>query len=482
MEKEYMRSDGLFLLACLGLGILAEVAFFHGQIGISALIFVTTLYGVFFWRFRGFPFASERLGYLLGSCIMLLSASFYTSNNHFFYALNLLAVPSLVLFHFLLITRPKMLSWNDRTFIFYSFSRLIEAFRFNLRFVSSSREFFKGNTQTTIVWKKVFTGMVLSLPVLVLVLYLLSTADDQFKQMVGNLPEWLNQINPVTVFRFIVVLAYTFVFFGILSVLRRKKTKVYENRPDSPLIQVDEVIALTILVLLNAVYVLFTIVQFHYFFGGFLQESLTYAQYARKGFFELLAVSLINLSLTVAILARTGQPKPRLKKWLQAMVSLLILTTAVILTSSFLRMYLYEKAYGFTFTRVLAHSFMVFLAIIFAYTFVKIWMEKLSLFHFYFISALIYYTAINVIDLDRLVVRENIARYEQTGKVDIQYLNQLSNTGILGLVQLYEKNPEIPGLKEILQGRKNQTTVIEHPWQSTNLKQQEANAALNKIK
>ena len=134
-----------------------------------------------------------------------------------------------------------------------------------------------------------------------------------------------------------------------------------------------------------------------------------------------------------------------------------------------MRMMMYEDAYGFTFTRVLAHSFMIFLMIIFAYTLVKIWLEKLSLFHFYFIASLIYYVGINVVNIDRIVVDQNMTRYEETGKVDIHYLYHLSATGKLGLIQLYENNPEIPGLEDLLKNHKSeQEMMMEHSWQSHN--------------
>jgi hypothetical protein len=142
---------------------------------------------------------------------------------------------------------------------------------------------------------------------------------------------------------------------------------------------------------------------------------------------------------------------------------------------------MYEEAYGFTFIRVLAHSFMIFLIIIFAYTLVKIWLERVSLFHFYFITSLIFYTIINIVDLDRVVVEQNLTRYEQTGKIDIQYLNQLSNTGVLGLIKLYEKNPNIEGLKNILQERKREALSDYRPWQSFNLTRQQAKKELKNL-
>ncbi len=86
---------------------------------------------------------------------------------------------------------------------------------------------------------------------------------------------------------------------------------------------------------------------------------------------------------------------------------------------------------------------MIFLVVIFMYTFIKIWIEKLSLFHFYFISSLLYYTVMNVIDVEKMIVSKNIERYEQTGKIDIHYLNSLSYTGVLGLIDLYEENSQL---------------------------------------
>ena len=169
----------------------------------------------------------------------------------------------------------------------------------------------------------------------------------------------------------------------------------------------DAIISITVLVLINAVYLLFTIVQFKYFFSGTLQGDFTYAEYARKGFFELLFVTLINLSITVLVINFVNTSTSNfIKRFIQILLTFLVLSSAVMLSSALLRLRMYEEAYGFTFIRVMAHSFMIFLVVIYMYTLVKIWIEKLSLFHFYFISSLLYYTAMNVIDVEKIVVKK----------------------------------------------------------------------------
>ena len=147
-----------------------------------------------------------------------------------------------------------------------------------------------------------------------------------------------------------------------------------------------------------------------------------------------------------------------------------------------MRMTMYEDAYGFTFTRMLVNSFMIFLMVIFAYTLVKIWLEKLSLFHFYFIASLIFYAGINMINIDKVVVDKNIDRFETTGKIDIDYLNSLSSTGLLGLIELYEKNPDVQGLEALLKKRKaDREDLKSDSWQSHNFARNKAYEKLGEM-
>jgi hypothetical protein len=483
MEKMISKSDWYFWFICLLLGGVAEEAFFRGEIGISNLLFIFAFYAVFFWKFRKFPFTNQRVGYLVISCIWLISASFFISNNKFFYVLNILAVPVLVIFHLFLVTGPKCLKWNKPRFIVYIFVMIIDAIRYIFSFIGiSGKSLTQGmNENSYLVWKKVLIGIVISVPVLFVVLHLLMAADSQFESLMGSLPLWVKNINPDSIFRIIVILIYSLIFFGFMQVLYKKYILVAQPDIEKSLFQLDGIIALTVLVLLNAVYILFTVIQFKYFFSGSLQGDFTYAQYARRGFFELLFVTLINLTVTVVVVTFVKQITDKLKRFNQWMLTILILSSGVMLSSAFLRLMMYEEAYGFTFIRVLAHSFMIFLIIIFTYTLVKIWLERVSLFHFYFITSLIFYTIINIVDLDRVVVEQNLTRYEQTGKIDIQYLNQLSNTGVLGLIKLYEKNPNIEGLKNILQERKREALSDYRTWQSFNLTRQQAKKELKNL-
>ncbi|MEH7178443.1 DUF4153 domain-containing protein [Neobacillus vireti] len=483
MEVKIGKSDWIFLLLCLVLGIIAEEAFFRAEIGISYLLFTIAFYALFFYRYRRFSFSHQRFGYLLLICIWVMAASYFLNDNLFFYALNIFVIPALVFFHLVLITSQKKMRWNHPAFITYLLIKVAAVIKYNFIFASLVGKFLKQGVDENKfqIWKKVSVGVLISVPVLFVVLQLLMSADSQFERMLGGIPQWFQLLDGESVIRTLAVLFYTLAFFALMQALMKKQINAMVESSNKEKFRMDAIIIITVLVLINAVYVLFTIVQFKYFFSGTLQDNLTYAEYARKGFFELLFVTIINLTITVFVITFADKTKGILKRVMQTLLTILVMASAVLLSSAFLRLSMYEEAYGFTFIRVMAHSFMIFLVVIFMYTLLKIWIEKLSLFHFYFISGLLYYTVMNVIDVEKIIVTKNIERYEETGKIDIHYLNSLSYTGIIGLIDLYEKNSHHPGLKNLLLERKNEVNLDTIPWQSYNLKKVQVNQELKKL-
>ncbi|MBS4209449.1 DUF4173 domain-containing protein [Bacillus sp. FJAT-50079] len=482
MDIQIKRLDWFFFIACLFLGIVAEEAFFRGEMGVAYILFIALFYAVFFYRFRSFSFSHQRFGYLLLIAIWLLAVGYFLYDVALFKVLNLLIIPSLVIFHLVVITSPKKAEWSRIFFVFYTLQRLFEGFLYNAFFTKYVAKLLmrSNNKKQYDVWKKVIIGICISIPLLFLILQLLVSADAHFEKLVSEIPNLLT-IDAETVFRIIIILLYTFGFFGFMQVLINKQM-VFKNEITIEPIKMDGIITLTMLLLFNAVYVLFIAVQFTYFFSGTLNDGYTYAEYARRGFFELLFVTLINITITTAVIHFTKTVQGTMKKAIRLALSVLVLSSGVLLVSAFMRMSMYEAAYGYTFTRVLVNTFMVFLMVILAYTFVKIWLEKLSLFRFYFIASLIYYVGINVINLDRIVVERNLERFEMTGKIDIGYLSHLSSTGILGLMELHERNPHIQGLEELLQSHKEERMSLKtDSWRSFNVTKNKAYIKLGEL-
>ncbi|MFC4559558.1 DUF4153 domain-containing protein [Virgibacillus kekensis] len=487
MDAEVKQKDWMFLLVCLGLGVLAELSFFHGMIGVSYLVFLTGFYGVVFYRFRQ-TFTHRRIGLLVMVCIWMLAAGYLLYDNVFFYVLNLLAIPFLVYFHIVLITSPNNLKWSRPKFAVRLAAKFGQGMKYCAFFFNKTfrRVFRNLNEQTAQTVKRVLVGLVIGVPLLFLITALLMSADAVFQEMILELPMFILDLNFLeSVFRTAAVMIFTFLFFGILQVLV-VKTKKSSPKPvqesGTTAISLNSVTAVTILILLNTVYVLFAVVQFTYFFGDGLQEGYTFAEYARRGFFELVIVTMINWTILICCLKLITDMRDSMKRFLKLMYSLLIIVSGVMLASAYQRLSMYEAAYGFTLDRLLAHAFMIFLMVIFAYTLIRVWIEGIELLHFYLIAGLICYTVLNVVHIEQLVVEENLERYEDTGKLDIHYLNTLGYTGIEGLIELYKQEPEYPELERILYYRqlhmKEQTL---NSWQSYNFTKRDVREELMKL-
>lgn len=474
----------LFLVVCIILGGLAELSLLHGVIGISYPVVIAAFYTTVYFRF-GFNFTHRRIGLLLMIVIWMLSASYLFYDNEIFYVLNMLLIPVLVFVHIVLITTPNHLDWISLPFVHRLIGKMSNAIKYGKRLTKLffKRVLFKrAKSETTNALKKIVIGILVGSPLLLFVITLLVSADEKFGLVMMEIPAFIVRFNFIEVLlRISFALLLALLFFSVFQVLK--------NRYVTPVIRESEVkkswdgiVVATILVLLNSVYVLFVAIQFKYFFGEAIQENLTYAEYARRGFFELLVVTIINWSILLACLKLAKVEKKPMGYFLKGLYSLLIANSSIMLTSAYIRLSAYESAYGFTMDRILAHIFMVFLMVIFAYTFIRVWLEGLSLSHFYLIAGLIFYTGLNVFNLEEIIVDNNLNRFEETGKIDIHYLNSLSYSGIDGLITLYEKESAFPELRLLLEHRKQTIDDLEiNNWQSFNFKKQQVIERLREL-
>ena len=473
MEIHFNKEDRWFFLFCIVVAIIGEMSFFHGEIGISYSLFLFAFYSLFFWRFRSTKFTHIRIGFLLLVCIWILGLSYFYQSNVLFSITNLFMIPLLIAAQLTLITNSHNVDWSRDNLIKQMRDKLAGCFDYIISFISLlSRKLIKSGSDKHIeLVKKIGLGFIIGLPFLIIIIPLLISADSHFLEVVQRIPNWLLSKNMgETIGRLIVVLLLTLLFFAFLNVLTIKRDDSSPKTVDvSGENKIDPTVITTILVMLNIVYLVFTIIQFKYFFMKPADLNMTYASNARQGFAQLMVVTLINWSVLLGTMKYTSPYSNFAKRLIQVFLSLLIVFSGVMLASAFMRLYMYEDAYGFTILRVLAHTAMLYLSVIFMYTLVKIWIERIALRHFYFLTALLFYTGLHIIQLDQLIVDKNIERYHETGKIDYTYFNQLSYTGVSGLIDLYEKDPQSGELRAILLNQYKQMKEQDYSWQSYNI-------------
>ena len=181
----------------------------------------------------------------------------------------------------------------------------------------------------------------------------------------------------------------------------------------------------------DAVFAAFVLVQLTYFFGGTTlvlhQEGLTFAEYARNGFAQLVVAAILTGALIATVWSfgrRENRRDGRTFSWL---AGLLVVLTLVVLASAFRRLMLYEGAFGWTWPRLLGHATVVFLAG--ALTCALAWIARRRgrwLATAVLVTALVTLLGLNVLDPDRFIAQRNIARYDAIGVLDTSELLQLS--------------------------------------------------------
>ncbi|MFL5919617.1 MAG: DUF4153 domain-containing protein [Gaiellaceae bacterium] len=229
---------------------------------------------------------------------------------------------------------------------------------------------------------------------------------------------------------------------------------------------------------LNLLFLAFVVVQFRYLFGGRgLVESetgLTYAEYARHGFFELVAVAVLTLPLLLAgdWLLRDGTRGRRAFRLLAA--SLLALL-GVVMASALERMRLYMNEYGLTELRLYATGVILWLAVVCIWFAVTVLRGKR---HAFAVGALVTgfaaTFALNLINPDALIARTNITR----PAVDVPYIANLSDDAVPTLVDQIWTLPaaQRQQLAQALLARESAW----RDWRSWNLARTRADAALSR--
>jgi len=186
-----------------------------------------------------------------------------------------------------------------------------------------------------------------------------------------------------------------------------------------------------VLGLLNLLFLSFVLVQFRYFFGAGATvqatAGLTYAQYARSGFFELVWVAALVLPFLLGLhwLQRPGDARAhRAFAWQAgAQVALLF----VIMASALVRMRLYQGEYGLTELRLYTTAFMGWLAAVFAWFALTVLRGRRERFAFgAALTGFCALLALHTVNPDAAIVRANLAHARRGHAFDAAYAASLS--------------------------------------------------------
>ncbi len=335
------------------------------------------------------------------------------------------------------------------------------------------------------VFSKIVKGVLMAIPVLFVFILLFSSADLIFQKYISDLISIDNELE--IIFRFILILIVTIVFIGAYTYSFREKEGQITAPQKSKNHTVGDIEISIILGSVNALFFIFILVQLTYLFGGesnISTQGFTYAEYARRGFFELIAVAVISLFLLLTTEKYVIKKETEHALGFKILSTVLIIQVVLIMASAFTRLSLYEEAYGFTTLRLYSHTFIILLAIIFCLLLYKIHKDKReNTFAFrVFLSLTLFLAVMNFLNPDAFIAQRNIERFASTGKLDIYYLSRLSDDAIPDIIKVLNIPDEDLRKKfasELYWRMKDSDSRNFSPWQSLNISRMRANKILH---
>jgi hypothetical protein len=286
-------------------------------------------------------------------------------------------------------------------------------------------------------------GLLLAIPFLVVFIALLSAADLVFGDYVEQALRWVDLDLLIDwTGRFLVALVSAVFLLGALVAAIRPPGDRQLIGEDPPLVKpflgfTETAIVLSLVLL---VFLSFVAVQFAYLFGGEANihaAGYTYAEYARRGFGELVAVAFLALAMIYLLAAVTRIATRRQRTAFLSLCSGIVVLVTVMLVSAFQRLVLYEQAYGFSRLRTYTHVAIWWLGAALIIFLVLLFLGKLRRLAPAALAVAAGFTlSLVLVDVDHFIADRNAGRYAASGDLDVAYLVSLSDDAIPRLVAL----------------------------------------------
>lgn len=266
------------------------------------------------------------------------------------------------------------------------------------------------------VIRNILLGMIIAIPLLLIITAILSQADLVFGEITGKFFDFIFSAD-----LFYIIIMVLFGFFACYCILCGTLYKHGEPEKKE-LAKADPTIAVTFMAALCLVYAFFCGIQIVYLFtdGLFaLPLHYTFAEYARKGFFELLAVTIINI-----ILMLLCNSLFRESKLLRLFVTCMTACTYIMIASAAYRMLLYIGAYQLTILRMFVLLALFIDAFVLAGVIIIQYRRKFPLFQYCVLVISVSYIAFTFVKPDYLIADYLVGHKELLTREDMNYLTR----------------------------------------------------------
>lgn len=425
-----MRQVSLLWGLALGLAALGTALLFDAAAGVNWPIWtIASVAAIAVWMRRaGVRVASASRPILALTALLAASAPLTAATS--FHALIAATVAALLAMAVLLAGHPR---WGRLTIPFMLWAPVVAPVRAAMEAIARARELCA--IAATSSNRAPLRGAAIALPIVAVFAVILANADPVLATLRDDLADTLARLEfgpRLAFFSAILVLAV-----GSGGLIVRGTEVSTPGMARRPSLRLGDTERLIVCGAVASLFAAFLLLQLSYLFGNAPARAgsgITFAEYARHGFAELTAVATLCALLLIA-LDRAATPGAR-DRWVRVLALAIIVEVQVLLISALRRLWMYEEAYGFTTLRLYAHVYMIAVGVVLALLGWELW-RTLSPDRLARRAAAIGAIALLVLTVwnhEAWIVRENVARYRETGQLDAIYLQGLSPNAVPAIV------------------------------------------------
>lgn len=309
---------------------------------------------------------NNRAYYLLIPIALLVIANLLFVSNAY---INLFLVFGLIVVFTVQLINPNV----EKYFTLELLNQVLKSTFYKKRGKSALGVIFKRKSAKGSEVVKVIVGIAIALPLMLIILGLLMSADAIFVVfIIDALSIDFSLFGEIITF----IISLLISFYILLNYILAAKEEYNGHFK----IAFDKTIFTTFLFCINFIFLLFCISQLSYIIFGDglfkLPSYMTYAEYARSGFFQLLFVSVINF--IVILIFINFMKNLNEVKIIKKLLICLVIFTLVLVVSSMYRIAMYTDHFGFTELRLQVILFLLFNFILLVITLIKLFKYNIS--------------------------------------------------------------------------------------------------------
>lgn len=416
------------LIGALFLSLWQSLLFWKQDLGISVLLFTIPIIWITTKLLKGN--IKNKKALLISIPIIVLSSTYFIFDNLTFYLINIVLIPIL----YLIMVIWAISDFQIKSIIYKIILMIFEPLNYIGDVIRAVLKEFNPKEKDEQIGEKkeknnIFKAVCFTGTIALIVIGLLCSADNEFAKIFSTIFKDINIFNVSELTgRIIIIIIAFFYFAGFFMNMLDKENGLKEFEKDEKTEKKESYTIRMMITVLNLVYLVFCFTQIKVLFT---EQNIKYSEFARKGFFQLMIVSLINIAMILKANNKNLKETEKQEKYKKTMCIVMVIFTLIIIISAFARMTLYQQNYGYTRLRILVDYTLITEIILLIPTIIYILKNKIDLIKTYFVIIITMYCLVNFINIDKIIMKNNFNRYKETGYIDLNYIMEMNNSDLI---------------------------------------------------